>query len=225
MFLSNVPIQQASSARPESGLAGFRFFFGDAGLRQIEESRLSQGREDAGSLVPLMSYALLEAQFGNLARAQSLQDRLSRGVERLLTVNAADARARYLKGYTHLIEAKILERRGLPGAERELRQAYGLGLDLYQATQLRAMQMLMIRSLLAAGRIEEARPLIAQLIHSGYRPGVLLYLATAHDALPAPMPPQMPLPQLPAWLEAWLPAQSAVPPWEKAEEARSAPVP
>jgi serine/threonine protein kinase len=225
-FLSTVPILQASSTQPEKGLAGFRFLYGDAGLRRFEESRLSQGREDAGSLVPLMSYALLEAQFGSLTRAESLRDRLSRGVERLLAVNAADARAGYLKSYKYLIEAHILERLGLPErAELERRQAYRLGLDLYQVTQLKALRMLMIRSLLASGRIEEARPLIAQLIQSGYRPGILIHLATVHGALPSSMPPQPVLPQLPAWVEAWLPAEGEVPPWEQVEEVPSTPIP
>ncbi|MEM9556889.1 MAG: serine/threonine-protein kinase [Acidobacteriota bacterium] len=132
-------------------------------------------------------------------------DLLSAGA---LEVDRRNLRARYHLGLSQLYRAIVYERNGELDRRNE---ALALALErlepLSRESQVVFIDNAYAMALLMADRIDEARPLVAQLLEGGWRRPDFMRLATAKGALPDPMPPTPRLedvvaPEVMEWIES-----------------------
>jgi serine/threonine protein kinase len=211
-YLARLPSMQQRAGQPDAALPGMRILYEGDGT----------DREDAGVLHSVHLLAQLEAEHGSLDRAERAHARLAKGTARLLALNAFDDRARYLQVNAHLTGALILERKGqLAEAAEERAKACAMAVEVERSSATLTAKALHARALLHAGRVDAARPLVAELVGAGFRQAMFVQLAQDKGALPSPMPELPPLRPLPPWVEAWLPAPSEPPSWEAPDEIRT----
>jgi serine/threonine protein kinase len=140
---------------------------------------------------------------------------------KILALDPNSSRAQYYVASGETREAGILQALGLSAeSATSLRSAIATLEPMSQNTEIVFAKSTLARAYILAGRLDEARSLIKQLVDKGWRRADLLRLAAHNDLLPNPMPPSLEIDlSLPSKLRAYIDSlPDRPPPWQTATD-------
>jgi tetratricopeptide (TPR) repeat protein len=193
---------------PENALASYRFSLAltneahDYGVQRIR-------------FFEQFSESLFQA--GRTAESRRASSLALVSARKLVLLDPQSLRSRYQVALGETRTAESLQALGLgQEAKALLQSAIGILEPMSRDTQIIFAKSTLARAYLLAGRLEEARSLMASLVDQGWRRPDLLRLAAQKGVLPDPMPPPLDLdfdlpPRLRAYIDS-LPHRP--PPWQ-----------
>ncbi|MEM1181730.1 MAG: serine/threonine-protein kinase [Acidobacteriota bacterium] len=188
----------------------------DWGLEAIPMSLKGQKKwERTGPHLTLSVCGLSYAEDGRLGQAREALREAAEFCELRISQNPADLRAYYYQGLIRFIlfKYRLSEE---PAADLDF------AISRFEEFEAENAPVYVRNSLamayMHAGRLDDARPIVKELLEKGWRRADFFKLATEHDVLPDPLPPPIEIdPTLPEPIQAYLDeAKHVVLPWEEA---------